>query len=135
MIQLALGPKLVQQALSLKSVARARQLWDDPTFPGVVDPIDGLLVDSDDLQLWWKARKEKLRAQKENIDYDRIGDAQEAHSSEYRQEEAEGNQAVGPGSQTTRIDYEKVLLRAYPSRSRAELPGVHKSAAQPGSNR
>ena len=37
MLQLALGPKEVQAALSLKTIKRARQLWDEPGFPGFVE--------------------------------------------------------------------------------------------------
>ena len=126
MLQLALGPKEVQAALSLKTIKRARQLWDEPGFPGFRDPIDGELVDADDLRTWWKRRASAMLAEKGLVNYDQKNACQETAEAERGapapERDQEGRQAPG------RLDYKEILLRAHDRGSGAKVSRVHHPA-------
>jgi len=122
MLQLALGPKEVQAALSLKTIKRARQLWDEPSFPGFRDPIDGELVDADELRAWWKSRASAKLAEKGLVNYDQKNACQEKDEAERGAPTPEGNQkgCDAPG----RLDYKEILLRAHDTGRRAQVTRV-----------
>src|SRR4051812_9807498 len=104
---IALTPREVKTALSLKNVGQAVALWSDSRFPGFEDS-GTLYVDRDDLVQWWKTRKDSLLADKRraanNISVPQVID--HAEETELSQEEPEGIQ--GEGNQTGRLDYSKV---------------------------
>jgi hypothetical protein len=113
---LALDPRGVKEALSLRTIADAERLWDDANFPGIRDG-NRLTVDKDDLKAWWKRRKDQLRKEQ--------GHAQETKTEE--EPECAGDQA--PGAAAGRNDWSKIVLRPEPGGSRAIVARVPRTAA------